>query len=630
MWRIGRSIRNLLMHESINAKAVSDSGVQPRLTVGRLVRVLLRYLPFYKPYKAELLLLFLLLPIAGSVIVVVQPLTFRMILDVAFPRKDIALLILLVLLGVSALVLERTLVVVVRNTLGGYIRARIMGALGTRFYRNMLGLNMKYHHDTSVGEKIFRCDTDVIDTAEMLGLQIPMMVQYFFQFLITLTAMCMIDYRPVLAALLCTPLFFLIAQPLYNYYRKVDLRQRILGQKLTSHLEQTLAAPAVVYSHGTRKREGLHYYRALVKYSIANMIYWFMNEVSIVLVWPSGAPALFADFIIGLYAGYLVVTGEMTVGEWSALKLLILQAIIPLGILITYYQSLRLRMVPAERILSILDLKERIMDAPDAAPLGKLRGQIEFRNVHFSYRPGKPVLQGVSFKIHPGSRVAFVGPSGIGKTTIMNLILRFYDPDQGLILIDGKDLRKIQMASYRSQIGIVLQEPVLFEGTIRENILYGTRNVSDAQFQQACGAARLGEVLQGLPKGYETFLSSGGDLALGQKQRISVARCIARKPEIVLLDEPTSLVDPPSKQAIVHAVDRVAMGRTAIFISHDLLTLKDLDCIYVLQNGQVAESGSHDALIQRKGLYYSLWNMQVQRQMNSDSTNGTFSDGSIH
>lgn len=587
--------------------------VDTKLTLGRFLRVLGRYFPLLFPYWPELVLLFILLPMVGSVLVLITPLSLRIILDVAFPRGDVGLLVFLSFLAFGGVMAERTLLVLVRTVVSSHLRIRILGKLGGRFYFNILRLNMRYHHKTPVGEKIFRCDTDILDTAEMIGTQIPMMIQFFLQFVVTVAAMCMIDSRPLLVAVCFSPIFFIVAQYLYNIYRRVDLKQRVMGQDVTARLEETLAAPEVVYSHGARRREGIKYYRSLVNYSVQNMIYWFMNEVSIVIVWPSGLPIIFSSFVVGVVGSYLMVVGEMTLGEYTAVLALIIQAIVPLGILINYYQALRLRMVPAERIINMFDSEERMKNSKDKISLPKIKGELEFKNVHFAYDPAKPVLKGVSFKIKPGSRVAFVGPSGIGKSTIMNLFLRFYDPDQGQVYVDGLDLKKISLEEYRQKVGIVLQEPVLFDGTVRENILYGAPDITEEEFLKSVEVADLDEFINDFPDGYETYLKGGGDLALGQKQRISVARCIARKPSIVLLDEPTSLVDPASKQSIVDAIDKVAKGRTAIFISHDLLTLKDLDEIIVLNEGVVAERGTHEELVKKKGLYFNLWQMQIHR-----------------
>jgi len=536
--------------------------IEEKLSLRRFFRILWRYFPFLKPYWSELVLLFFVLPLAGSAIVVMPALCTKLVIDVAFPRRSALLLALFAGTAVMMMLLERFFLVFIRNIVGAHVRTRIVEALGRRFYRNMVAFNMRYHHNTPVGEKIFRCDTDILDTAELLGMAVPMTVQYGYQFVFTVAAMCLIDWRPVVVAAACSPVFLLVAQKLYNYYRRVDLRQRLEGQKLTAQLEQSFANMAVVYAHGARRFERLRYYRALVKYSIANMVYWFMNEVSIVLVWPSSMPATVAGYIVGLCA-YWVITGSMSLGQWQAMNQLIIQAIVPLGILISYYQVMRLRMVPAERILNLFDLDAHIKERPGALPPATpLRGEIEFRNVHFAYDPEKPVLRGVSFTIKPGSRIAFVGPSGIGKTTIMNLLLRFYDPDQGEILVDGQDIRDLELTSYRRQFGIVLQSPVIFDRTIRENILYGAGDIDPADFRRAVEVAQLDEFVGALPQGYDTPLQEGGNLSLGQKQRIAVARCIAGRPGIVLLDEPTALVDPASTQQIVTAIDHAAQGRT--------------------------------------------------------------------
>ncbi|MCA9434998.1 MAG: ABC transporter ATP-binding protein [Candidatus Omnitrophica bacterium] len=583
------------------------------LSIARLLVVLARYLPYYKPFLSEIILLTVLLPLAGSILVLIVPLCTRLILDVAFPRGDVTLLMFLAAAGCAAVLAERILMVLVRATVGSHLRVRILGALGAKFYRNMLGLNMRFHRNTSVGEKIFRCDTDLIDISEMLGIQLPLIVQYAMQFVVTIVAMCLIDWRPVVVATLGVPVFFLIAQWLFNFYRRIDLWQRVTGQKVTARLEESLSAPEVVYSHGARGREIVRYYRELATYSVANMLYWFMIEVSIFLVWPTGLPAIASSFVIGIVGSILMVQGELTLGEYTALTALIVQALIPIGILINNYQTLRLRMVVAERILDLLDSKERMPIPKHGKTLSPFVGRIEFRDVSFSYVPGKPVLNGVSFTVEPGGRIALVGPSGIGKSTLMNLILRFYDPDSGSILVDGVDLRELDIAQYRANIGMVLQEPILFDGTIRDNVLYGAEP-SPENFENAIRTSHLDEMVENFPLGFETPVIGGLDLSLGEKQRISLARCIARDPRLLLLDEPISLLDPASGQSILDAIERSVEGRTAVFISHDLLSLRDVDKIIVLKDGVVTEEGTHDQLMEREGLFRDLWDMQVNRR----------------
>ena len=582
----------------------------PPLTFHRFVQVLCRYFPFLWPYKAQLILLFILLPAAGSLLVVVLPFCSQLFLDVAFPQKDTTFLFLLTFLGVGAILTERTLILFIRGIVSSHLRIRFLGSLGSRLYHTILKFSMRYQNNKPVGEKIFRCDTDLIDTSEMFGFHLPMMIQYSLQFLVTVTTMCFINWRPVALAGLCAPVFFVVAQLIFNTYRNVDFKRREHGQRLTARLEESLSGVDVVYSHGARKREGIAYRRVLSRYTSLNMFYGFLNEVVVVFVWPTGMPAVVADFIVSIYSGYLVVMGEMSIGEWTAIKLLIVQAIIPLGILISYYQSLRLRMVPAERILQLLDLQEKIESPSDAIRLHPLRGKIEFRDVCFQYTPDKPVLQGVSFTIEPGEKVAFVGPSGIGKTTIMNLILRFYDPDKGEVLIDGINLKKIDLQSFRNQTGMVLQEPVLFSRSIHDNICYGLYHPSATGLDHATQVARVDEIIRAIPEGIQAIIGKDTELALGQKQQITVARCLAREPHLILLDEPTSLLDPASRQILLETLIDVTRGRTSVIISHDLKSVKDANCIHVLSHGAIVESGKHEDLVQRGELYASYWSLQ--------------------
>ncbi len=580
----------------------------PRLTLRRFLKVLGSYLPYLRPHKAELALLFIVLPLAASVLVLVVPLCTKMALDIALPQRNVGLVVTLALVALGSIVLERTAMVLVRNTISAHLRIRIHSALGARFYENMLGLSMNYHHHTPVGEKIFRCSTDVADVSEMLGTSLPMFVQYAYQFLFTMLALCLMDWRPVAIALTCAPLFLLIAQVIFNLYRGVDSRLRLRGQSLTARLEESLSALAVILAHGTRRREQLRYRRELARYSVANMLHGFMLQVSIFFAWPSGLPALFSGFAMGL-CGYWVVNGELSLGQWQALSHLVIQLILPMGILTYYYQQMRVLMVPAERILAVLDLADRVREHPGATDR-PLRGSIEFRDVHFAYDPAKPVLRGVSFVIPAGSRTALVGPSGIGKSTIMNLLLRFFDPGRGQILVDGVDLRHVQLASYRGQVGIVLQEPVLFPGTVGENILYGAPHATDDVLKKVAQVTGLEEMVGAMPAGFATPLQGSGGLSLGQKQKLTVARCLARSPRIVLLDEPTALLDAISKGEVIESLERAVAGRTAVFISHELATLRNMDHIIVLNDGVVAEQGTHGELLERAGLYHGLWHMQ--------------------
>jgi ATP-binding cassette subfamily B protein len=282
----------------------------------------------------------------------------------------------------------------------------------------------------------------------------------------------------------------------------------------------------------------------------------------------------------------------------------------PIRDLSQQYTQLQRAGVAAERIAQILGMRVEIVDVPGAYELPPIQGEVEFRNVVFGYKRNHPVLHGLNLHAQPGQTVAIVGPTGAGKSTIASLIARFYDIQAGAVLIDGHNVHDITQHSLRSQIGIVLQEPFLFTGTIRENIRYGRLNATDEQVEEAARAVGAHDLILRLPGGYDTMIRERGrNLSVGQRQLISFARALLADPRILILDEATANIDTMTEVLVQQGLRRLLHGRTAFVIAHRLSTIKGADNIVVLQNGRIIEQGTHEELLQRQGAYSSLYSM---------------------
>jgi ATP-binding cassette subfamily B protein len=357
----------------------------------------------------------------------------------------------------------------------------------------------------------------------------------------------------------------------------------------------------------------------LQKFDRENML-WFDKRYESMLVWANYWPLF--TFILSMaivlllwFGGPAVIRGELTVGSLFAMISYVLMLNAPVSHLGFLVNLAATAAASAARVFEIIDMPNEVVEAPDAVAVDQVRGEVRFEAVSFAYSEGRSTLEEITFEAKPGQMVALIGPTGSGKSTITNLIPRFYDPTSGQVLIDGMDVRRMKLRSLRQHIGIVLQAPFLFNSTIAENIAYGQPDASMAAIEAASRAAAAHKFIVQFPNGYATMVGERGvTLSGGQKQRIAIARAILRNPRIMILDDSTSSVDTETEHIIQQALAVIMEGRTTFVIAQRLLTLKSADMILVLDHGRIVQRGTHAELLAQAGLYRQIYDLQLRDQ----------------
>jgi ABC-type multidrug transport system fused ATPase/permease subunit len=455
------------------------------------------------------------------------------------------------------------------------------------------------------GELLSRVTNDIDNVQQSLSMTISQLVT---SILAVLTALAMmVSISPLLAAIivLTVPMLALVTRAITRRSQRLFMAHWTSTGRLNAHIEETYSGFTLVKTFGHQAAAQAEFRRLNDDVYRASFGAQFVSG----LVQPATALIGNLGYVaVAVVGGLQVATGHITLGNIQAFIQYVRQFNNPLGQMAGIYNALQSGVASAERVFELLDEPEErsaTQTSPGLGPRGS--GRVEFDHVNFAYHPGTPVIQDLSLVAEPGSTVAIVGPTGAGKTTMVNLLMRFYEVDSGRILIDGVDITTMSRQALRSRIGMVLQDTWLFDGTIAENIAYGRPEASPDEVVEAAKAAYVDRFVHALPEGYQTRVSGGGDnISAGEKQLITIARAFLARPELLILDEATSSVDTRTEALIAHATTQLRQHRTSFIIAHRLSTIRDADRILVVEAGRIVEQGDHTDLLARRGAYYAM------------------------
>jgi ATP-binding cassette subfamily B protein len=500
--------------------------------------------------------------------------------------------------------------------LAGVLGERVRYDLRKKLFNNLQDLSLSYYSRTPVGWIMSRVTSDTERVSELVTWGLLDVTWAVSNIATAAYFMLVINWKLGLMVLAIIPIIIVVAiqfrKKILTEYRMV----RKINSKITGSYNENISGVRVVKALG-REQENLQEFGQLTSqmYQASYRAAWlsalFLPAVQIISAFALGA--------VAWYGGLQANVAGLTIGGIQAFVSYITFMMWPIQDLARVYAEMQQSIASAERMFSLIDAVPEVRDQPGAIDPGSIAGDIEFDHVDFYYEDGKPVLQDFTLKVCQGETIALVGPTGGGKTTIVNLLCRFYEPKRGRILIAGYDYTQLTLRAIQSRIGVVLQTPHLFSGTIRENIRYGNLQATDEQVEQAARIAGAHDFITSFEKGYDAEVGEGGNLlSTGQKQLISLARAVLAQPEIFIMDEATSSVDTLTEALIQKGMENLMRGRTSFIIAHRLSTIRRADRILVIENGRIVEMGTHAELLRLRGHYYNLYTRQFRQEMSQE------------
>ncbi len=573
-----------------------------------------RYMKFVKPYYWQIALT-IFIGIFKFAIPLFIPLLIKIVIDDIIGAEALSdaekLRQLYLWLGGTAIVffLLRPPIEYFRQYYAQYVSNKILYDIRGYLYGHLQRLSLRYYANTRAGEIISRVINDVEQTKNFVMIGLMNVWLDVATILIAIIIMLTMDVSLTIVALLAFPFYAFSVKYFFGRLRDLTRERSQALANVQSYLHERVQGMSIIKSFALEKHEQKIFNNTNDQFleKAIDHTKWNAKAFAVVNTITDVAPLL----VIG-YAGYQVIQGNLTLGTMVAFIAYIERLYNPLRRLVNSSTTLVQSLASMDRVFEMVDEEYDVTDKQGARELGRVDGKLEFHNVSFHYNDGgSEVLSNLNFTVRPGETVAFVGMSGGGKSTIVSLIPRFYDATEGTIRMDGHDLKDVTIHSLRDQIGLVLQDSILFSESVKENILMGKPDATDEEVIAAAKAANAHEFITNLPEGYDTKVGERGvKLSGGQKQRIAISRVFLKDPAILILDEATSALDLESEALIQDSLERLAHDRTTLMVAHRLSTITHADQILVIDNGQLAEQGTHEELLKKRGVYYKLFQVQ--------------------